>query len=263
VSIAPEPFELDQMKESDFIFGVHPVLEKLTTGSEEVIEVLVATTLRGRTLERIEETASQCRCPVVRTDPATLNALTNHSRNQGVAAKVAPFRYASFQTLLAGLESPDPCCVAFLDGITDPRNFGSILRTSEAMGIADVVIPKDRSARVTPTVIKTSAGAAQHVRIHRVSNLARSLVAVRDRGLWIIGLEPCAEQAVYGMDLPARLAVVLGAEGSGMRPLIRRKCDYMISLPMQGRVGSINVGVAWGMFAYELMRQRATDSTIC
>jgi 23S rRNA (guanosine2251-2'-O)-methyltransferase len=248
------------MKESELIFGVHPVLEKLASNPEEVMEILVVTTLRGRTFEQIEERARRHGCPVGRTDLATLDALTNHSRHQGVAAKVAPFKYEPFHALLESLKLPDPRCVVFLDGLTDPRNFGSILRTSEAMGIGDVVIPKDRAAGVTATVIKASAGAAHHVRIYRVSNLARSLVAVRDQGLWILGLDPRADHVLYKIDLPARLGVVLGAEGAGIRPLVRSKCDFWVSLPMRGKVGSMNVSVAWGMCAYELMRQRATGS---
>lgn len=254
---------MDQKKELDLIFGVHPVLEKLATSPGDVLEVLLVSTVRGPVCQKIEEAARRCGRPVVRTDTLTLNALTRHSRHQGVAAKVAPFGYASFRTLLASLKNAGPQCVVFLDGVTDPRNLGSILRTSAAMGINDLVIPKDRAAGVTPTVIKTSAGAAHHVRIHRVSNLARSIVAARDEGLWIVGLDAAAEQALHQTALPTRLAIVLGAEGSGIRPLVRRQCDYLVSIPMQGKVASMNVGVAWGMFAYELMRQRRTDPAMC
>ena len=254
---------MDDKQELELIFGVHHVLEKLATSPEEVLEVLVAATLRGPTLQRIEESARRCGCPLGRINGATLAELTGHSRHQGVAAKVAPFRYGSFQKLLDRLKSTEPCCVVFLDGLTDPRNFGSILRTSEAMGISDVVIPKDRASGVTPTVIKTSAGAAHNVRVYRVSNLARSLLAVRDQGLWIIGLHPAAGQLLSATDLPARLAVVLGAEGPGIRPLVRSKCDHLVSLPMLGKVASMNVGVAWGMFAYELIRQRSADPATC
>jgi 23S rRNA (guanosine2251-2'-O)-methyltransferase len=251
--------QITRRRDADLIFGVHSVLEKLNARPEDVSEVLISATIHAQMAERIEEAARLRGCPVSQIDAATLDALTRCARHQGVAARVVPFKYGSFASLLAALQDRRACCVVFLDGVTDPRNFGSILRTAEAMGIGDVVIAKDRAVGVTPTVVKASAGAVHYVRICRVSNLARSLITLRDRGVWIIGLDPRGDKLLHEMKLPERLAVVLGAEGSGIRPLVRSKCDYLAALPMQGKVGSLNVSVAWGMFAYELMRQQSRD----
>ena len=163
---------------------------------------------------------------------------------------------ARFEALLAAPPPAPAHRVLFLDGVMDPRNLGGILRTSEAMGVRDVVVPKDRAAGVTATVIKASAGAAHHLEVYRVSNLSRGLLALRDKGYWLVGLDARAASGVCGTAYPEKLAVVLGGEGRGIRPLVRRSCDYLVSIPMQGRTGSLNVGVAWGIFAYELTKHR-------
>lgn len=250
-------------KHDDLIFGVHSVLEKLAANPEDIRQILVASSIRAGTFEAIAEAARRQGCSVESIKAAALDSMTGHARHQGVVARVAPFAYGSFPELLEGVQSGRISCVLILDHVMDPRNFGSILRTSEAMGINDVVIPRDRAVGVTSTVIKASAGAAHYVRICRVSNLAQSLVSLRDRGAWILGLDPHGAKSIDAMKLPERLAVVLGAEGAGIRSLIRSKCDYLVSLPMQGRVESLNVGVAWGMFTYEWVRQRRKASSTC
>lgn len=250
-------------KHGDLVFGVHPVLETLAASADDVREVLVARTIRRGTFEKVEAAARRSGCSVDRVEAGALDALTGHARHQGVVARVAPFKYADFPALLAALRRWRNPCVVFLDGITDPRNFGSILRTCEAMGVGDVVIPRDRAVGVTPTVVKASAGAAQHVRIYRVSNLVRSLATLREQGLWILGLDPSGERQLHETTLPERLAMVVGGEGKGMRPLVRSTCDYLVSIRMQGRVESMNVSVAWGLFAYELMRQRSSNCRTC
>lgn len=241
------------------LHGVHPVLEKLRAAPDDVVEVLLAAGSRGPALRRVEQAARQEGCRVSETDARTLRALTRGAKHQGVAARVAPFAYGSFEALLAAPPPAPAHRVLFLDGVMDPRNLGGILRTSEAMGVRDVVIPKDRAAGVTGTVIKASAGAAHHVEVYRVSNLSRGLLALRARGYWLVGLDARAADRACGPAYPEKLAVVLGGEGRGIRPLVRRSCDYLVSIPMQGRTGSLNVGVAWGIFAYELTRQRTPD----
>ena len=238
------------------IYGIHPVLEKLRTAPGDVVEVLLVSGRRGAALRRVEQAARQERCRVSEIDARALSALTDGGRHQGVAARAAPFAYASFEALLAAPVAEAPDCVLFLDGVVDPRNLGGILRTSEAMGVGHVVIPRDRAAGVTAAVVKASSGAAHRVRLYRVPNLSRGLSALRERGYWVVGLDARAESKVCDPVYPERLAVVLGGEERGIRPLVRRHCDYLVSIPMRGRVGSLNVGVAWGAFAYELARQR-------
>ena len=236
------------------VYGVHAVLEKLQATPGEVMEVLLLPGTRGPALRRVEQAARQQRCRVSEIDSRGLDSLTGGARHQGVAARVAPFAYGSFEALLAAASS-DAGRVVLLDGVVDPQNFGNIVRTCETMGVGRIVIPKDRAAGVTASVIKASAGAVHHVEIYRISNLLRGLTALRERGYWLVGLDAQGKDRICDRVYPPKLAVVLGGEGRGIRPLIRRSCDYLVSIPMHGQVGSLNVGVAWGMLAYELSRQ--------
>jgi 23S rRNA (guanosine2251-2'-O)-methyltransferase len=142
-----------------------------------------------------------------------------------------------------------------LDGLTDPRNFGALLRTAEAVGVRHIVIPKDRSVAVTPIVVKASAGAAHHVKIVKVTNLRRTIGILKEYGYWIVGLDAQSRESVYDRQYPSKLALVLGSEGRGVRPVNLRECDFLVSIPMLGKVGSLNVAVAGAVFLYELLRQ--------
>ena len=247
-----------RQRKSVLVYGIHPVLEKLRAAPGDVIEVLMLPGGRGPALRRVEQTARQERCRVSDIDARALDALTQGAKHQGVAARIAPFAYGSFEALLAAPSPAAADCVLFLDGVVDPRNLGGILRSCEAMGVGRIVIPKDRAAGVTGAVIKTSAGAVHHVDLYRISNLARGLMALRDLGYWVVGLDAQGENRACDLAYPEKLAVVMGGEERGIRPLIRRSCDYLVSIPMHGRVGSLNVSVAWGMFVYELTRQRTS-----
>jgi 23S rRNA (guanosine2251-2'-O)-methyltransferase len=159
--------------------------------------------------------------------------------------------------LLDSSVSSLPDSVLILDGITDPQNFGAILRCAEAAGVAHVVIPKDRAASVNPTVIKTSAGAAHYVKVYQVTNLRRAMQRLKETGYWLVGLEAGAKASIYERSYPEKLGIVLGSEGQGMRPLVREQCDFLVSIPMSGRVASLNVAAAGAVFLYEIKRQRA------
>jgi 23S rRNA (guanosine2251-2'-O)-methyltransferase len=145
-----------------------------------------------------------------------------------------------------------------LDELKDPRNFGALLRTAEAVGLSHVVIPKDRSVDVTATVVKASAGAAHYLNIYKVTNLQRTIAALKDRGCWFAGLEATAKTDIYDTVYPQKLGIILGSEGAGIRPLIRRECDFLVSIPMRGKIGSLNVAVAGAVFLYEVFRQKRT-----
>lgn len=249
------PHEISSHR-SALLYGVHPVLEKLQTAPDDIIEILLVGGRRGASLRKVEQIARKESCRVSDIDIGGLNALTHGGRHQGVAARVAPFAYRSFEELLAASSGMSADCVLFLDGVLDPRNLGGILRTSEAMGVGRVVIPTNRAAGITASVIKASSGAAHHIEVYRVPNLLRGLAALREKGYWVFGLDVHQGSSAYDRVYPEKLVVVLGGEERGIRPLIRRNCDHLVSIPMDGRVGSLNVGVAWGMFAYELTRQR-------
>jgi 23S rRNA (guanosine2251-2'-O)-methyltransferase len=181
-----------------------------------------------------------------------LNALAGTADHQGVAARVEPFRYADAHEVAAG---PAPL-LAVLDSVTDPRNLGAVARSAEGAGASGIVLPAHNSARVTPAVCRASAGAVEHVPIAVVKNLSRYLGEIKGPRLWVWAAAGDAETAMWDADLSGGVAFVLGAEGKGLRPLVRRTCDAAVRIPLQGKVESLNVSVAAALLLYEARRQR-------
>jgi 23S rRNA (guanosine2251-2'-O)-methyltransferase len=239
--------------EPTVIFGIHVVLEKLNASPDEIAEIFVS----GDAGRAVETKAQKLGIRVTRGSRELLDQLTAGERHQGAVAKMAAYSYGAISELLnAGSSSSLPQRVLFLDGIMDPRNFGALLRCADGAGVRHVVIPKDRSVKVTPTVIKSSAGAAHHVQVYRVTNLRQTMKQLKNRGFWLVGLDAGAKTSVYDGTYPARLGIVLGNEGQGMRPLVRRECDFLVSIPMCGKVASLNVAVAGAVFLFEVLRQQ-------
>ena len=170
--------------------------------------------------------------------------------------RLPPTGYLPFEELLQKISATtDLEWILILDGLTDPRNFGALLRSAAAVGIRYVVIPKDRSVEITPVAVKASAGAAYHVSITKVTNLRRAISQLKERDYWVVGLDSGSPASIYEKSYPPRLAIVVGSEGKGMRSLILRECDFLVSIPMLGKVESLNVGAAAAVFFYELLRQ--------
>jgi len=239
------------------VFGLNPVLEKLKASPTDVREILIGKGSERPNLRSVEAIARQLGLRVTYVESGLLDRLANRQRHQGVVAKVRGFSYSNFSELLQHLsDSPNSQWILLLDGLTDPRNFGAVLRTAEAVGIQHVVIPKDRSVGLSPIVVKASAGAVHHLKIYKVTNLRRAIAALKEQGLWIVGLHAQAEENLYGRDFPDRLGIVLGSEGNGIRPLIQKECDFLVAIPMLGKIGSLNVAVAGAVFLYELLRRQ-------
>jgi 23S rRNA (guanosine2251-2'-O)-methyltransferase len=243
-------------EESNFLFGINPVLEKLKATPHDISEILIGKGFSASALQAIEVRARRIKLPVKYVVPELLDQLSDGQRHQGVVAKVKIYSYSSFSDLLKEVPSfSELIWILILDGLTDPRNFGALLRTAEAVGVQHVVIPKDRAVAVTPTVVKASAGAVHYLQIYRETNLRRVILKLKELGFWIVGLDPQAAETIYDRVYPKRLGIVLGSEGEGIRPLILRECDYLVSIPMRGKIGSLNVSVAGAVFFYELLRQ--------
>jgi 23S rRNA (guanosine2251-2'-O)-methyltransferase len=246
--------------EQSVIFGVNAILEKLKASPAEIVEILLS---KGSAARLVESAAARVGIRVTYAKSALLDRLAMGQRHQGAVARVAAYHYLALDDLLDTCASPSPPQrVLILDGITDPRNLGALLRCAEGAGVTHVVIPKDRSASVTPTVIKASAGAAHHVKIYRVTNLRHAMQRLKQSGIWLVGLDVRAESSIYGRTYPERLGIVLGSEGHGMRALVRKECDFLVSIPMSGKVASLNVAVAGAVFLYEAMRQQARQASI-
>ena len=240
-----------------FYFGVNPVVEKLRSSPQEVFEIMMVSKGQPRAaLRAIDAEAKRQGVPVRYVEPGVLDRLADGARHQGVVAKVLSYAYSSFSDLVQELPSASGHDrILVLDGLTDPRNFGALLRSAEGAGVRHVVIPKNRAVGVTPTVVKSSAGAVHYLKVSRVSNLRRAILTLKQRGYWAIGLDAQAPAGLYDKGYPEKLVVVLGAEGTGIRPLVKQECDFLVSIPMRGRIASLNVAVAGGIFLYELLRQ--------
>jgi 23S rRNA (guanosine2251-2'-O)-methyltransferase len=243
-------------EEPKFLFGINPVLEKLKASPRDISEILIAKGSSAPALRGVDTQARSLGIRVKYLPPDLLDRLADGQRHQGVVAKVVAFFYLSFDELRKAISaSSELVWILILDGLTDPRNFGALLRTAESVGIRHVLIPKDRAVAVTPTVVKASAGAAHYLNIYRTTNLRRAIAQLKELGFWIVGLDTNAPEAIYDRAYPKRLGIVLGSEGGGIRPLILRECDYLASIPMEGKIASLNVAVAGAVFLYELLRQ--------
>ncbi|MFN3579627.1 MAG: 23S rRNA (guanosine(2251)-2'-O)-methyltransferase RlmB [Pseudomonas sp.] len=244
------------MSDQEYVYGVHAVQAMLQRSPKRVKQLML---VRGRLDARAQvllELAEGLGLSVERLAPDELDKLAE-GVHQGVVALVTASQMWSeemLDNLLDKLE--EPALLLVLDGVTDPHNLGACLRSADAAGAHAVVIPRDRSASLSPTVRKVACGAAETVPLVAVTNLARTLKQLQQRGLWVVGTAGEAEQLIYQVDLKVPSVIVMGAEGSGMRRLTREHCDYLAKLPMAGSVSSLNVSVASGICLFEAVRQR-------
>lgn len=243
-----------------FLYGINPVLEALRAHPEQVGRVLLERGRDGRRsqgAERVAQAAAQVR---VRTEDAPagdLDRRSNRGVHQGVGAELADFGYLELPDLIDGVKaSGRPAFLLVLDGVTDPQNLGALVRSAHALGAHGVVVPKDRAAAVTPSAAKAAAGALEHCRIARVTNLSRALDELKQAGIWTVALAADGDRLLGAVDLKSPIALVLGSEGKGVRPLVRKTCDHVARIPMAGELGSLNVSAAGAIALYEVVRQR-------
>jgi 23S rRNA (guanosine2251-2'-O)-methyltransferase len=208
-------------------------------------------------LQAILQLARDKRIKVVRDDKAALDRLASTRLHQGIVAEAEPYRYFSLENMLdeARDRGVEPLLL-LLDGVEDPQNLGAIIRTAECLGAHGVIIPKHGACPVTPAVTRASAGASEHLKVAMVTNLVRTIKELKDQGLWIVGTDSQAPVSCFDMSFPGPVALVIGGEGSGMRRLVRENCDYMVNIPMMGRVNSLNASVSSAIVLAEIVRQR-------
>jgi 23S rRNA (guanosine2251-2'-O)-methyltransferase len=241
------------------LFGFHAVTVRLKMAPQSIVEVHVDAGRRDARMRGFVERVREAGAQLVDSDDDRLNKMAGNSRHQGVVARVQPLpALHSLDEVLEGVEAAgeDPPLVLVLDGVTDPHNLGACLRVADGAGAHAVVAPKDHAVGLNATVAKVASGAAESVPYLMVTNLARTLNEMKERGLRIIGASDDATQTIYDVDLSGPVALVLGAEGPGMRQLTRKTCDELVSIPMAGAVESLNVSVAAGICLYEARRQR-------
>ncbi len=246
----------ERYNQEEMIAGKHPVMEALRSG-RDINKIWIAEGAQKSLTQPIVAEAKQHGVIVQFVDKRKLDAMVEGVQHQGVVAQAAAFAYAEIEDLLArARELNETPFLLILDEIEDPHNLGSILRTAECTGVHGVIIPKRRSVGLTATVLKTSAGAAEHVPVARVTNLAQTIDRLKEEGVWVAGTDVSAPQDVYKTKFDLPLAIVIGNEGKGMGRLIKEKCDFLVKLPMHGRLNSLNASVAAGVLMYEVVRQR-------
>jgi 23S rRNA (guanosine2251-2'-O)-methyltransferase len=239
------------------IEGRNPVLEALRAG-RQINKLLVAKGAREGAIREVIATAKAAGVIIQEVDRSRLDQMAQGRNHQGVIAMVAAHRYADVDEIFdRAAQAGEPPLILVLDGIEDPQNLGSLLRTADAAGFHGVIIPERRAVGLTETVAKVSAGAVEYVPVARVTNIARTLDALKERGLWVVGTHQNGKDLYYEADLTGPLAVVVGSEGRGIGRLVSEKCDFMVRLPMLGHVTSLNAAVAGAILMYEIRRQRA------
>lgn len=237
------------------IYGVLPVLEALRSGRRNIERILIADSARHERLREIIETARRAGVPVRKEPRVALDRLSGNANHQGVIAIAAAARYADADALLENI-TPETLLV-LLDGVEDPHNLGAIIRTAEAAGARAIVIPERRAAHLTEVVAKASAGAIEYLPVARVTNLSSFIEQLKKRNVWVVGLDAQADLSYDRYDYNGALALVFGGEGAGLHRLVRERCDVVVSIPMRGRIASLNVSVAVGVVLFEAMRQRS------
>jgi len=241
------------------IFGINAVAEALKARGRAFEWVGVAKERKDLRLQRLIQECRQTSIPVRFLPRVELDRMAGSGSHQGVVAVTSSKQYSDLDDVIAAKRG-EYSLVVVLDGVEDPHNLGAILRTADAAAADGAVIPERRAAGITGTVAKSSSGASEHLPVAKVTNIARSLEDLKAKGLWIVGLDERGKQRYDEVDYKMDCAVVLGAEGKGLHDLVARKCDFLVSIPMLGKVTSLNVSVAAGVVLYEIVRQRYPKS---
>lgn len=242
----------------DIIEGRNPVMEALKSG-REIDKILIASGTKGGSLIKIIAMAKDRGVQMQNVDRQKLNDMSESESHQGIIAMVAAYEYGDIYEIIEKVKSEgrEPL-ILILDEIMDPHNLGSIMRTADAVGVDGIVIPKRRSVGLTSTVAKSSAGAMEYVPVAKVSNIAQTIDRLKEMGLWVAGADMDGADVHYSSNLTGSLALVIGSEGKGISRLVKEKCDFLVKLPMAGKISSLNASVAAAVLMYEVFRQRST-----
>lgn len=246
------------MKErNDILFGYHSVYEGLKAGKRKFYKILISKNLSSARAKKIEAVAGEKKIRIELVDPDILDKMTQFANHQGMVAQTSfyPVRKAS-EVISLIQDRKTPCFILVLENIEDPHNLGAIIRTALCAGVDYILIPKDRSAVPSSTVSRSSAGAMEHAGIFMVTNTATILRTLKEHGVWVSGLDADGDTSLFKADLTGNIALVIGGEHKGIRPLVKKECDFLLSIPNKGNINSLNASVAGGIAMYEALRQR-------
>ncbi|MBD0386862.1 MAG: 23S rRNA (guanosine(2251)-2'-O)-methyltransferase RlmB [Nostoc sp. C3-bin3] len=254
--VSTQPIEED----NDLIYGRHPVLSALQN-QRNLNRIWITTRLRyDPSFHHFLLQAKENGTVIDEVEPKRLDYLTNGANHQGVAAQVAPYAYIELPDLIEQAKAVTDSVIVVADGITDPHNLGAIIRTAEAIGAQGLVIPQRRASGITSTVMKVAAGALENFAVARVVNLSRALEELKEAGYWIYGTAASGSEPVHTVNFTGPIVLVIGSEGEGLGMLTQRSCDFLVSIPLQGKTPSLNASVAAGMTLYEIYRQRSLNT---
>ncbi|WP_375503728.1 23S rRNA (guanosine(2251)-2'-O)-methyltransferase RlmB [uncultured Nostoc sp.] len=247
-------------EDSDLIYGRHPVLSALQN-QRNLNRIWITTRLRyDPSFHHFLLQAKENGTVIDEVEAKRLDYLTNGANHQGVAAQVAPYAYMELPDLIEQAKAVTDPVIVVADGITDPHNLGAIIRTAEAIGAQGLVIPQRRASGITSTVMKVAAGALENFAVARVVNLSRALEELKEAGYWIYGTAASGSEPVHTVNFTGPIVLVIGSEGEGLSMLTQRSCDFLVSIPLQGKTPSLNASVAAGMTLYEIYRQRSLNT---
>lgn len=241
---------------SEIIYGIHAINAVLEKEPQRIVEVFMLKERQEKRLLTLVTQLEESGISIQTVSKQWLDKQSENATHQGILARVKPGRQYQENDLLEIIEQSVMPLILILDGITDPHNLGACLRSADAAGVDAVIVPKDRSAQLTSIAKKVASGAAETVPLIRVTNLARTMRFLQEQNIWIVGTAGEADHTLFQSKLTGRLAIVMGAEGDGMRRLTREHCDELVSIPMAGSVSSLNVSVATGICLFEAIRQR-------
>jgi 23S rRNA (guanosine2251-2'-O)-methyltransferase len=236
------------------LYGYHAVAEAIKAGRRTIFGVFLTLDKDSDRRDEIAGLAHQCQIPVDYKTVQQMTALVGHRRHQGIAARVSDYPFSSLEGLVS--RTSQPMLLLVLDRILDPQNFGAMARTAQCVGANGMIISKNHSAPPSAAVSKVSAGAIEHIHVACVTNLVNALQQLKKAGVWIAGADRNGEVDLHASDLKGPLAIVIGGEEKGLRPLVRKQCDYILAIPQTGPIGSLNASVAAGVILYEAFRQR-------
>lgn len=241
---------------NDQVEGRNAVIELLESG-KDINKIFITKGERHGSINKIISMAKENRVIIVEKEKRKMEEMAQTQNYQGVIAMVPPYEYVEIEDILqVAKEKEEDPFILILDGIEDPHNLGSIIRTAETAGVHGIVIPKRRSATVNSTVNKVSAGAVQHMKVARVTNISDAIDLLKKEGLWICGTDISTKTYYYDQDLTGPIGIVIGNEGSGMSQKVKKNCDFLVKIPMKGKVTSLNASVSTGIIVYEAVKQR-------
>ena len=250
----------ESTEDSDLIYGRYPVLSALQN-QRNLNRLWITTRLRyDPSFHHFLLQAKENGTVIDEVEPKRLDYITNGANHQGVAAQIAPYGYIELADLIEQSKSVTDAVIVVADGITDPHNLGAIIRTAEAIGAQGLVIPQRRASGITSTVMKVAAGALENFAVSRVINLGRALEELKEAGFWIYGTAASGSEPVHTINFTGPIVLVIGSEGEGLSMLTQRSCDFLVSIPLQGKTPSLNASVAAGMALYEIYRQRSLNT---